>query len=71
MATTQEMLDKVNTAIVARLDGGAVQSYSIGGRNIQYISLGELYKLRDILRKEVNSSNVSNTRLYAGFGEPN
>lgn len=70
MATTQELLTAVETAIEARLNGGAVQAYTIGGRNIQYITLSELYKLRTQLKKEVNASNVSNTRLYAKFAEP-
>jgi len=70
MATALELLTAVETAITARLSGGAVQSYSIGGRNIQYISLGELYKLREQLRKEVNASNVTTTRMYGSFAEP-
>ena len=68
MATKQEMLDNVDNAINARLNGGAVQAYSIGGRNIQYIPLSELMKLRDQLRREVSTSGGSTT--YAGFGSP-
>lgn len=45
-ATNAQMLEKVNLAITARLNGGAVQSYSINGRNIQYATLDELWKLR-------------------------
>jgi hypothetical protein len=70
MATSQELLTQVESAIEARLTGGAVQSYSIGGRNIQYISLTELYKLRDKLKREVQASSPTNTRLYATFAEP-
>lgn len=70
MATSQEMLTAVETAIYARLNGGAVQSYSIGGRNIQYASLTELYKLRDRFKKEVNAANGLNTRTYASFKRP-
>ena len=68
MATKQEMLDNVDNAINARLNGGAVQAYSIGGRNIQYSPLSELMKLRDQLRREVATSGGSTT--YAGFGSP-
>ena len=64
----QEMLDNLETAINARMTGGTVQSYSIGGRNIQYISLSELLKLRDQLRKEIAAGK--NTTTYAKFNNP-
>lgn len=66
--TKQEMLDNVENAINARLTGGAVQAYSIGGRNLQYIPLTELYKLRDQLRREIAGSGGTTT--YASFGSP-
>jgi len=68
MATKQEMLDNVDAAINARISGGAVQSYTIGGRNLMYIPLGDLMKLRDQLRRETAASGGSTT--YAGFGSP-
>jgi hypothetical protein len=66
--TKQEMLDNVETAINARITGGAVQSYSIGGRNLQYIPLQDLYKLRDQLRREIGGSGGATT--YVSFGRP-
>jgi len=66
--TKQEMLDNVETAINARITGGAVQSYSIGGRNLQYIPLQDLYKLRDQLRREIAGSGGATT--YVSFGRP-
>ena len=67
----QEMLDNVENAINARMTGGAVQSYSIGGRNLQYITLTELIKLRDSLRQEIASSGGSVSRTsYARFDDP-
>lgn len=66
--TKQEMLDNVENAINARMTGGAVTSYSIGGRNLQYISLDELLKLRDQLRREIAGSN--DTTTYAKFDNP-
>ena len=66
--TKQEMLENVETAINARISGGAVQSYSIGGRNLQYIPLQDLYKLRDQLRREIASSGGTTT--YVSFGRP-
>jgi hypothetical protein len=69
--TKQEMLDNVEAAINARMTGGAVQSYSIGGRNLQYITLTELIKLRDSLRQEIVSSGGSGSRTsYARFDNP-
>jgi len=67
--TKQEMLENVEIAINARLTGGAVQSYSISGRNLQYISLDELRKLRDQLRLEIAGSSQDST-TYASFGNP-
>lgn len=66
--TKQEMLENIEIAINARMTGGAVQSYTIGGRNIQYIGLEELRKLRDQLRREIAGSGGTTT--YASFGRP-
>jgi hypothetical protein len=66
--TKQEMLDNVETAINTRMTGGTVQSYSIGGRNLQYISLSELLKLRDQLRREIAAGK--DTTTYAKFENP-
>jgi len=66
--TKQEMLNNLDTAINARMTGGAVQSYSIGGRNLQYISLSELLKLRDQLRRELAAGK--DTTTYARFEDP-
>ena len=68
--TKQEMLANVETAINARMTGGAVQSYSIGGRNLQYITLSELIKLRDKLKQEVLSANSKSRTTYAQFEKP-
>ena len=71
MSTTSEMLDAVNAAIAARLAGGAVQSYSLeDGRNIQYITMTELLKLRDRLNTEA-AGPISDRTSYANFrGRP-
>ena len=66
--TKQEMLENVEIAINTRLKGGAVQSYSIGGRNLQYVLLPDLYKLRDQLNREIAGSGENTT--YASFGSP-
>ena len=66
--TKQEMLENVETAINARMTGGAVQSYSIGGRNLQYMQLPELEKMRDKLIRQLSPSGGATT--YASFGRP-
>ncbi len=65
-ATNAEMLVKVNEAITNRLNGGAVQSYSIKGRNIQYITLAELYDLRSKLQTEISNAQGPADN-FAGF----
>lgn len=67
--TNQEMLDAVNTAIQAILSGGAVQSYSINGRNLQKYSLTELYNLRKDLEKAIAAAN-GRGRNYMKFVNP-
>ncbi|MBI5147757.1 MAG: hypothetical protein HZA37_01235 [Parcubacteria group bacterium] len=65
----QELLDKVEAAIDARLSGGAVQSYSIGGRNLQYVTLEDLKRLRAELKREIASAQGGG-RTYAKFTDP-
>lgn len=64
--TDAALLAAVKQAIAARLNGGAVQSYSIGGRNLQYCTLVELWKLRRDLEKKINNAAGSG-RTYAKF----
>ena len=66
--TKQEMLDAVEGAIQARLTGGAVASYSIGGRNLAYITLSELQTLRKELKAEISAADGSCN--YASFRRP-
>jgi hypothetical protein len=65
--TAQEMLDNINKAINAMIVGGAVQSYSINGRNIQNMTLTELRNLRKELQMEINSDSGP-ARNFAQFG---
>lgn len=60
-----DMLAAVEAAINARLAGGAVQSYSVEGHNLQYVSLTELYTLRTKLKGEVAAE--TGTRNYVAF----
>ena len=67
--TPQALLSIVNQAIYAKLSNGAVQSYSISGRNIQYMSLAELEKMRERYIAEIQASKSSG-RTYARFRNP-
>jgi hypothetical protein len=53
MAWTQANLDAVEAAINARIAGGAVNSYGVGGRNLQYMKLEELRALRHEMAAEI------------------
>mgnify|MGYP001609013009 CR=1 FL=1 len=68
MSDKQQMLDKVDAAIEAILDGGAVQSYMINGRRIDRMTLSELTGLRDKLQNEISAG--TNRRTFAKFTEP-
>ncbi len=69
MATTQEILDAVNAAINTRLAGGAVASYSINGRNIQYSPLNELRDLKKELQAQL-ASEKGGARTFVSFKNP-
>jgi hypothetical protein len=67
--TTADMLIAINSAIAARLTGGAVQEYTIGGRNLKYITLPELYNLRKAYMLE-QASEHGGMRNYINFKDP-
>ena len=62
MAWTSADVTAVETAINARISGGAVQSYSIGGRSLSYMSLAELRELRREMLIELNASTTTRTK---------
>jgi lipopolysaccharide/colanic/teichoic acid biosynthesis glycosyltransferase len=68
MATTQEMLNNVNTAINSLMTGGAVQEYTINGRSLKKYSLDELMKLKDQLKSELRAESGP-VRTYVEFGD--
>ena len=55
MAWTSSDLTAVETAIRARISGGAVESYSVQGRQLRYMSLEDLRKLRTEMKRELNA----------------
>lgn len=64
--TTSEMLNQVTAAISARLNGGTVASYSISGRNIEYMPMPDLLALKRDLEKQLAAEN-GGSRNYAKF----
>ncbi len=60
------LLTKVEAAIDARLEGGAVDSYSIDGRNLKYVSLTDLFAMRRKLAREVEVA--ASGGLPVGYG---
>ncbi len=67
--TINELIELIDKAIAARLRGGAAQSYSIGGRNLQYMTLSELRSLRAELNKQL-AAQKGGGRNYAKFVDP-
>jgi len=67
MATKQEMLNNVDSAIDSLMTGGAVQEYTLNGRNIRKYSLTELMKLKEQLKSEIRAE-AGSVRTYVKFG---
>lgn len=55
--TPQEMLDSVNSAIIAIAVGG--QSYKIGSRSLTRADLKQLYAMKNDLMAQVQAQNSS------------
>ena len=66
MADAASLLALVEAAIEARLNGGAVESYAIRGRNLKYVPMVELMQMRTDLRREANTP--SGDGLPVGYG---
>jgi hypothetical protein len=60
------LLAAVKQAIANKLSGGAVQSYTIGGRSLQHCTLKELWELRKQLEKKISDA-AGKGRTYAKF----
>lgn len=63
MATNAELLEKVNTAIEAIMDGGAVQSYTVSGKNLQRYSLSELMALQQKLQSDIAMASAKRSTV--------
>lgn len=67
-ATAEEIIDAIDDAILAKLEGGAVRSYEIQGRSLTHMSLKEL---RDLRREyaAINNAQQGGRTNYASFNE--
>ena len=62
MATTAEILDAIDTAILS-LVAGEISSVDVNGYSFTYNDLGELRRIRATLTAEVNNSGGSAIRV--------
>ncbi len=68
--TLAQQLEAVETAIHNVMTGGAVQSYSINGRNINRMNLSELTTWRDKLIREISAQTTGGSVNYVTFCDP-
>jgi hypothetical protein len=62
----QDIIDALDTAILAKLNGGAVHSYAIGDRNLTHMSLKELRETRREYTALL-SAEEGGAKTYASF----
>ncbi len=65
MPTAQEMVDKIDEAICAVIDG-CHQSYSIAGRSVTRLSLDELRRMRNYWQIKANRENKNGRIVVKG-----
>jgi hypothetical protein len=68
--STATRLQKVRDAIDALMDGGAVQSYEINGRQLSHYSLAQLMDLEKRLLAMVNSERSDQSTNFVRFEDP-
>ncbi len=65
--TTTIRLQKVRDAIDALMDGGAVQSYEISGRQLSHYSLSQLMDLEKRLMTQLANEQSGGSSNYVRF----
>jgi hypothetical protein len=68
IAQLQEIVQKLDEAILAIATGGAVASYSIAGRSITKMSAGDMIRLRDYYQVKVDTASSGGGITYAYMG---
>ncbi len=66
-ATAQQIIDALNDAILAKIQGNVVQSYSVNGKDIKYMSLDQMRKFRMELQTEISASTGGGSINYVDF----
>lgn len=66
--STETRLQKVRDAIDALMDGGAVQSYEINGRQLSHYSLGQLMELERRLVSQLANERTDSSNNFIRFG---
>ena len=66
--STSVRLQKVRDAIDALMDGGAVQSYEINGRQLSHYSLGQLMELERRLVSQLANERTDSSNNFIRFG---
>lgn len=66
--STSVRLQKVRDAIDALMDGGAVQSYEINGRQLSHYSLTQLMDLEKRLVKQLADEQSGGNTNFVRFG---
>lgn len=67
--STQTMLDNVRTAINDLIVGGAVQAYTVHGRNIQYMNLDQLRVLEKELEQRLIRESTTGGKLVTNYAD--
>ena len=67
--STSVRLTKVRDAIDALMDGGAIQSYTINGRDLAHYGLDALMRLEKDLLRQLNSESGERIN-YVRFESP-
>ena len=65
--STSTRLQKVRDAIDALMDGGAVQSYEINGRQLSHYSLSQLMDLEKRLMTQLANEQSGGSSNYIRF----
>lgn len=68
-AALEALITKIDAAIEAIIDGGAIQAHEINGRQVTRYSLDQLVRLRDQYKKQLTASKGPQRNLTT-FGKP-
>ena len=70
MATAASIVAALDDLILAKIQGRAIQSYSVGGNDVRYYSLDELRLLRGEYAARAANEAGGHRRNYARMARP-